>query len=303
MQHRFAYVGNDLQDLYGIDPATIARASTMSDAFFAGGSADQILSTLAATPDGVLVSEETVHDFQLHTGDMLRLRLQSAADLRYHVVPFTYVGVAREFPTAPRDSFLVANAGYVADATHSSAAQTLLVRTSGSPPAIAEEIRGVLGPASGATVTDIVSQQRITLSALTAIDLAGITRLQLAFALVLAAAAAGLVLALGIAERRRTFAIAWALGAKSGQLGAFIWSEACFIAIGGVALGAAAGWGMAQVIVKILTGVFDPPPERLAIPWVYLGGLLAATAASMLVAGGGMLRATRRPAMTILRDL
>jgi putative ABC transport system permease protein len=303
MQHRFAYVGNDLQDLYGIDPATIAHASTMSDAFFADGSADQILSTLAATPDGVLVSEETVHDFQLHTGDMLRLRLQSAADLRYHVVPFTYVGVAREFPTAPRDSFLVANASYVAGATHSSAAQTLLVRTSGSPPTVAHEIRGVLGRASGATVTDIVSEQRITLSALTAIDLAGLTRLQLAFALVLAAAAAGLVLALGIAERRRTFAIASALGAKSRQLGAFIWSEAYFVAIGGAALGVAAGWGMALVIVKILTGVFDPPPERLAIPWIYLVELLAATAASMLVAGSGMLRATRRPAMTILRDL
>ena len=27
MQHRFAYVGNDLQDLYGIDPATIGRAN------------------------------------------------------------------------------------------------------------------------------------------------------------------------------------------------------------------------------------------------------------------------------------
>src|SRR5229473_3297812 len=31
MQHRFAYVGNDLQDLYGIDPAHLGEATTMSN--------------------------------------------------------------------------------------------------------------------------------------------------------------------------------------------------------------------------------------------------------------------------------
>ena len=51
MQHRFAYVGNDLQDLYGIDPATIGTATTMSDAFFAGGNAQGVLSTLASLDD------------------------------------------------------------------------------------------------------------------------------------------------------------------------------------------------------------------------------------------------------------
>ena len=68
------------------------------------------MAQLAATPDGVLVSPETVSDFQLQPGDTIRLRLQSAADQQYHVVPFHYVGIAREFPTAPSDSFLVANA-------------------------------------------------------------------------------------------------------------------------------------------------------------------------------------------------
>jgi putative ABC transport system permease protein len=33
MQHRFAYVGTDLQDLYGIDPAHIGSATRMSDAY------------------------------------------------------------------------------------------------------------------------------------------------------------------------------------------------------------------------------------------------------------------------------
>ncbi len=303
MQHRFAYVGNDLQDLYGIDPATIGRATSMSDAFFAGGSARHVLATLAARPDGVLVSDETVHDFQLRPGDLIRLRLQFASDHAYHVVPFHYVGIAREFPTAPRDSFLVANAAYVGRMTGSAAGQTLLVRTTASPQAVAERVRAVMGPASGATVRDIVTQQRITLSGLTAIDLAGLTRLELTFALALAAGASGLVLALGLAERRRTFAIASALGARSRQLAAFVWSEAAFVAVGGLVLGALAGWGLAYVIVKILTGVFDPPPGRLSIPWSYLVAVAAATVAAIVAAGLGMIRATRKPAVEILRDL
>ena len=43
MQHRFAYVGNDLQDLYGIDPAHIGEATTMSNVFFAEGTHRQPL--------------------------------------------------------------------------------------------------------------------------------------------------------------------------------------------------------------------------------------------------------------------
>jgi len=303
MQHRFAYVGNDLQDLYGVDPATIGQATTMSNAFFANGDAAQTMQTLAATPNGVLVSEETVHDFQLQPGDTVNLRLQFASDHAYHPVPFTYVGIAREFPTAPHDSFLVANADYVANATGSSASQVLLIRTNESPPAVTSEVRTRLGPASGATVKDIITEQQITLSGLTAIDLAGLTNLELVFALLLAACASGLVLALGLAERRRTFAIASALGAKPRQLGGFVWSEAAFVAIGGLALGALSGWWIALVIVKILTGVFDPPPERLSVPWTYLAGLLVAVGAAIAMAGVGMLRSTRRPAMAILRDL
>jgi putative ABC transport system permease protein len=303
MQHRFAYVGNDLQDLYGIDPATIGLATPMSNAFFSGGDAAASLAQLAARPDAVLVSDETVHDFQLQPGDLLRLRLQFASDHRYHAVPFHYVGIAREFPTAPHDSFLIANAAYVAQVTGNAAPQTLLVKTNGSPPAVAASVRAALGPASGATVRDIVTQQRITLSGLTAIDLAGLTRLQLVFALVMAVGASGLILALGLAERRRTFAIASALGARRSQLASFVWSEATYMAVGGLALGALAGWGIAFVIVKILTGVFDPPPEQLSIPWSYLVALGAAVVAAVAAAGMGMLRATKRPAIEIVRDL
>ena len=57
------------------------------------------------------------------------------------------------------------------------------------------------------------------------------------------------------------------------------------------------------MIVKILTGVFDPPPEHLSVPWGYLAGLLLAVGVAVAIAGSTMLRAIRRPAMAVLRDL
>jgi putative ABC transport system permease protein len=303
MEHRFAYVGNDLQDLYGIDPTRIATATNVSDAFFTGATAAQALALLQARPDAVLVSAETVQNYLLAPGDLIRLRLQFASDHRYHIVPFHYVGIIREFPTAPRDSFLVANASYVAKATGSAAYQTLLVRTSGSPPAVASAVRTLIPRGQGAVVQDIQSELKITLSNLTAIDLSGLTRLELAFAFLLAAAASGLVLGLGLAERRRTFAITRALGAKTRQLASFVWVEAAFVSLCGMVLGALAGWGVAFTLVKIMTGVFDPPPEHLVAPVLYLTILAIFTVAAVVAAVAWNIWATRKSALATLRDL
>ncbi len=196
MQHRLAYVGTDLQDLYGIEPAHIGEATRLSDAFFAGGHARDTLALLARTPDGVLVSEETVRDFQLQVGDTLNLRLQNAIDHQYHVVTFRFIGVVREFPTAPRDSFLVANARYVAQHTGSDGAEIVLLRTSSEPARLASAARAVVAARPEIKVTDLAQAQHVIGSSLTAVDLAGLTRVELGFAIVMVAGATGLILAL-----------------------------------------------------------------------------------------------------------
>jgi putative ABC transport system permease protein len=302
LQHRFAYVGADLQDMYGIDPAHIGAATNMSNAYFAGGNAQATLAALAKQPDGVLVSEETVKDFQLNPGDLLNLRLQNTKDHQYHVAPFHFVGIVREFPTAPKDSFLVANTRYIAQQTGNDAAEIVLLRAAHSPADLATKVRALVGPLAGATVTDIGSTQRAISSSLTAIDLRGLTRLELTFAALLVAAATGLVMALGLAERRRIFAILAALGAKNDQLGAFLWSEGLLILLGGGAIGVVLGFGVAQMLVKVLTGVFDPPPEVLAVPWSYLVILSTAAAISTALAVAGAQVASRGPAVEALRD-
>ncbi|HEX5497663.1 MAG TPA: ABC transporter permease, partial [Thermomicrobiales bacterium] len=224
-------------------------------------------------------------------------------DHHYHVVPFHYVGIAREFPTAPSDSFLVANANYIAQQTGSATAETLLIRTDQSPAAVANRVRQALGPTSGATVRDIEAQRRLIRSGLTAVSLHGLTQIELIFAVALAAAGAGLVLALGLDERRRTLAIATALGATPRQLGAFIWGEAGLMLVGGLVSGAAIGGGVAWMLVMLLTQVFDPPPDHAAIPWGYLAVVVAVTAAAVAASARLMSQTSRRRILETIRGL
>lgn len=98
LQHRYAYVGTDLQDLYGVNPTTILDATRLQDGYFDGGTAGQLMARLAGEPDSILVSEETAKDFQLHPGDHLTLRLQDGRTKQLREVPFTYAGIARTFP-------------------------------------------------------------------------------------------------------------------------------------------------------------------------------------------------------------
>ncbi|MBB3594861.1 putative ABC transport system permease protein [Rhizobium sp. BK529] len=287
MQHRYAYVGTDLQDLYGIDPVRIGTATAMSDAYFANGDAKATLTDLAQTPDGVLVSQETVNDYQLSRGDSINLRLQNATDHQYHIVPFHIVGVVREFPTAPKDSFLVANAAYIAQQTGSAESEVVLIRSNGDPARIARAAQSAAAGLPGLKVSQIGDAVALIGSSLTAVDLAGLTRLELIFALVVLAASGGLVLGLGFADRERSFAVLVALGARPRQLGAFVWSEAALVVGSGMVLGLLAGALIAYVLVKLLTGVFDPPPDVLSVPWLYLAALIVTAAGAALLAATG----------------
>lgn len=287
--HRLAYVGPDLQDVYGIDAGTIGRAAPLQDAFTPGSSVRAALAALARTPDGVLLSQETLHDYQLRTGDQVRLRLRDRTGA-YVAHTFHVVGVVTEFATAPRDSFILANRDHLAAATGVSAVQTLLVRTD-HPATVAASIEAP----PNALVNDITAPRVAVPSAsgLAAGSLAGLARLILAFGLLLAVASAALVLAVGASQRRRSLVALAVLGASARQRAGFLWTEARWIVLSGVLGGLVAGALVAFQLVKVLTGIFDPPPEVPAVPVTFLvvllvavvGGAVAATAASARWAG------------------
>jgi putative ABC transport system permease protein len=166
---------------------------------------------------------------------------------------------------------------------------------------VAQRVSRVVG--TGASVTNISDSRRVVGSNLTAVELTGLTRVELGFALALAVAASGLALGLGFRERRRTFAIAAALGARRRQLGGFVWGESGLVTGAGVLLGGALAGVLSVMLVRVLTGVFDPPPDAPAVPWGYLAAVVGLAVAAVTVAGVLTLRALRRPAVDELRDL
>jgi putative ABC transport system permease protein len=76
-----------------------------------------------------------------------------------------------------------------------------------------------------------------------------------------------------------------------------------FVTTAGLLLGAVIAVGISDMLVKVLTGVFDPPPDVLSVPWAYLAGVTALVCATVAAAGAMTLRALRRPAIEELRDL
>ena len=119
----------------------------------------------------------------------------------------------------------------------------------------------------------------------------------------LAAAAMALFLTVALAERRHELATMTALGASLRRAAAFLWSEAALVLLAALALSAGLGWLLAEMLVAMLQHVFDPPPDHLAAPWLFLGGLAAAAVAGAAIAAlVGAAGIRRLPLGAILRE-
>jgi putative ABC transport system permease protein len=302
VDHSYAYVGPDLQDTYGIDPSTFTKATTLRDSYFQGGSARQLLDRLKTTPDGILVAQETITDYALHQGDLLKLRVLDNRSGNFHVVPFHVVGTVLEFPSAPRDSFMVANLDYLRRADHSGGPNVVFAKAPGDPASVAARVAQATR-GDGLEVKNIRQQAAQTVSSITTVDLTGISHIEQAFTVALAAAAMWLFVSLALSERRKEFATMTALGASLRDVGAFLRSEAAIVLVAALILAAGLGLLLAVMLVAMLRHVFDPPPDHLAIPWAYLGALIGAAAGGALLAALAAARGLRRlPLGQILRD-
>jgi putative ABC transport system permease protein len=293
VDHSYAYVGPDLQDTFGIDAVTFTRGTTLRDSYFIGGSASQMLTRLRAREDGILVSKETVTDYSLGQGDLLKLRVLDRRSGSFRIAPFHVVGIVQEFPSAPRDSFMVANLTYLHAVTHDQGPSLVFVKAAGDPVGVSMRIAGSTR-SFGTQVKNIRQQAVQTATSITTVDLAGISRIEEAFAIVLAAAAIGLFVLVALAERRHEFATMAALGASLRTIAAYVWSEAALVVGAALACAAILGWLLATMLVAMLQHVFDPPPTQLAIPWAFLGELAGAAvlggALAVAVASRGLAR-------------
>jgi putative ABC transport system permease protein len=284
---RIVYVGSEAQDLLAIDPGTLPQVTTLADTFFRGISGADAMAALRSQPDGILVSDETAKDYSIVPGDRVRIRVP---DVNGNLVQvdFRMVGIALEFPTAPKDAFLVGNQAFVASQTGNNRISFALARASGDPTDVARSLGSRLG--STWQVTDLGATNARLANSITSVDLADLVLLDLFFAVLIAAAGAALFLLAGLAERRRELATIEAIGAEPRQLRALVLGEATVIGLSGLLIGVLSGAVVGFTLLQIMAGLFDPPAD---LPTVPLAALLATALAVIVALGAAVFVADR----------
>jgi putative ABC transport system permease protein len=193
---RVVYVGPEAQDLLAIDAATLPGISPLADSFFAGSTAAGAIDALRARPDAILVSAETAKDYSIVPGDRIRIRVPDATGT-LETVDFTMAGIALEFPTAPKDAFLVANLGYVVAQTGNDRISFVLARADGDVGSASSRLAARLG--SGWQVANLDTTTARLANAITSVDLSGLVLLNVTFALIIAGVGVTLFLLAGLA--------------------------------------------------------------------------------------------------------
>jgi len=297
---RVVYVGSEAQDLLAVDAATLPKVSPLADTFFDGVTAAKAMEALAAQPDAILVSSETAHDYSLVLGDTIMIRVPDAHG-NLVTVPFRMAGIALEFPTAPKDAFLVANQAYVASQTGNATISFVLARAAGDVPGAAQAVGSRLG--SGWTVTDLDTTTARLVNAITSVDLGALILLEVAFAVLIGAVGSGLFLLAELSTRRRELATIEAIGAEPAQLRNAIGAEVLVLGTAGVIVGLIVGGLVGATLLQALAGLFDPPAQYPSVPLIAIAGLIGAVCAGLLAALAIANRALRRMAvLSALRE-
>lgn len=278
-----AYVGSEIQDIFGVNVAGMRKVTSFSDTFFRPYSAQATLDKLAATPNGILISDEMANLYSIVPGNHVKISLFDRRTGAYRVSQFTVVGVALEFATAPRDAFLVVNLPALIKATNDPSVNSFLVRSTGDPATLAKQVQTSLG--GDRVQTESIASVRSSLAtSLTSLNLSGLVRIEYVYTALIASAGLTVFLLALLADRRREFATMRALGATGRQLTAFILSEAGLIGVVGLLIGILIGVGQAVMLVQILTSIFDPPPSGPIPNYAVLLLLAALSLAGMAVA-------------------
>jgi putative ABC transport system permease protein len=275
---RVVYVGPEAQDLLAIDTATLPGVAPLADSFFQGSTAAGAIDALRSRPDAILVSAETARDYSIVPGDRIRVRVPDATG-NLRTVDFTMAGIALEFPTAPKDAFLVANLPYVVAQTGNDRISFVLARADGDVGGASVKLSHRLG--SDWQVADLGTTTARLANAITSVDLSGLVLIDVAFAMIIAGVGVTLFLLAGLAERRREIATLIAIGAEPRQVRASMLGETLVVGIAGTVTGLLTGALVGVVLLQILAGVFDPPADVPAVPLLLVGVTIGAVALAL----------------------
>ena len=288
--------GADRKNVLAIDPDSYAATAVAPKITQGGG-----LRALSADPSGVLISDELVGTLRLGPGDTLPVTVfpddpRASRQLTLHVV-----GVYRAFgPTDPLSELVITTRAlgtapppdfYLAK-----------VATGTDPQAVAARLTASAGSDS-VSVTTAAEYLRQEQRGLTAVNLAGLSRVELTCAALIAAIGVGVLGAFLVIERRREVAILRTIGADTRHiLGAPV-LEGSIAAFGSIVIGVPIGLGLAVLSVRVLDLFFALPPPLVVVPWddlVVLAGLVVGFSALALAAA--LLALRRRGVAAVLRE-
>ena len=148
LQHRYAYIGTDLQDLYGVNARTVGERGAPAGRVVRRRHRERALARLARDAErcaGSAPRSSTTTSCAPATRSIMRLLdRRPPADRR---IRFRYIGIAGKSSRRPQGRVHVVNAGYVARARRINAGvATLLVQTAGANPRdIGRRIRSLAG--------------------------------------------------------------------------------------------------------------------------------------------------------------
>ncbi|MDQ2809347.1 MAG: FtsX-like permease family protein [Chloroflexota bacterium] len=302
-----ALVGSEKNTVYGIDVPSFRQVAYLPDSFFvdgaaaqtvdamtnrttnyAPGSAQQVLDTLARTPNGVIISVEQAEKYNIRLGDPVRLRLYNRTTRKYTDVQTQAVGLFVYFPTSSQDSDFILNRAFMTAQSGDSAMDYFLLKTdpaAGTVTRVATALTTQYKNRLPVRIQTIETVVKADESSLAALNLEGLGAMERLYTILVTSVGLGIFLVAMINERRREFGAMRALGANLAQLRRFLLAEALTIGTLSLLLGGIVGVVLARLLVLLLGVIFTIPATGLAWP----GGALA-TLVGLVV--GGMILST-----------
>jgi putative ABC transport system permease protein len=271
---------SDPANLAAIDPTTFAAVAPLEP------ERATVLHALDGAGDVILISTDMADFLQAGPGDTLHVLLaRSTADQTE--ITLTIGGLFQRLPGFPDGVDAVIDLGRHTAAVPAKTPDFFLASTVGGGDAPLEaavaELRA--GPAADDALR--IDTRTTTLdrdqSSLTALNLAGLVRLDSGFALAMTTVAVAIFVFGLLLQRRREYVVLRAQGLPRRTVGALIGAEATAVAVlgalGGLVVGAAMGYYFVAVLrpLFVLTPHYTLPPVTIIMPVLLL---LLATAVS-----------------------
>ncbi|MBA4383796.1 MAG: hypothetical protein C0410_03605 [Anaerolinea sp.] len=303
-----AYVGSNLQTIFGIDPQSYTLAAEPKNSFFTNGNAAQTMQDLANVPNGVLVSQQLADAYSIGVGDTVIIRLPRTANTGGPTIEtrLKAVGITRSFPSAGAgsDSFLVMNLPLMQSVTHNDKINYFLIRTSDAPHDVALRLQDTLGTQVPMKTEDIDTAILALGNSMTSLNLQGLGSIEQGYSVVIISLGLAIFLLSMIYERAKEFGAIRAVGGTITQIGRILWSESLTVGVLSLLIGSFIGLILGGVFVSLLKVLYTIPPAGMSIPWGALFALLLLVLLGMALATSfANRRLARMEIAQVLREL